>query len=278
MNPFRLLDERVLPRLARGLGRIADGLTRFGRGEGSGRRLLFGAATLSVIAVLATSLYLGSQPGPVDETVGDVVRVGAAEGVQVATYRKGAESELAGLLSRRTSDTYALVSFGSYQEPTLLSGLLAGVRTVQVYLRVPLPDVQTEIVSLPVNTLDTDVRAGMKRTADRKDRTAAESDRAAKGLGGDGQRERALRAFYQQDADVNRSEAEAYRRLCACAYAAVVVATPVRLKQLAGRAGVRVVDPAPEVRRLNRTVFLPLLPEQAVVVRPPRDRKLPAPG
>jgi hypothetical protein len=37
-----------------------------------------------------------------------------------------------------------------------------------------------------------------------------------------------------------------------------------------------VVDPAPEIRRLDRTVFLPLLPEQATVVAPPPDRSLPA--
>jgi hypothetical protein len=37
------------------------------------------------------------------------------------------------------------------------------------------------------------------------------------------------------------------------------------------------VDPAPEVERLDRTVFLPLLPEQATVVAPPPDRALPSP-
>jgi hypothetical protein len=49
----------------------------------------------------------------------------------------------------------------------------------------------------------------------------------------------------------------------------------VRLAELTGRAGIRVVDPAPEIRRLDRTVFLPLLPEQATVVAPPPDRSLP---
>lgn len=278
MNPLRLLDERVLPRLARGLVRIADAVTGLGRGAGSGRRLLLGGASLAVVGAVATSLYLRSQPARVDETVGDVVRVGAVEGVRVAAYAGASKSELTNLLSSRTGDTYALVSFASNVEPAQLPGLLADTRTVRVYARVPLPDVQTEIVMLPVNTLAVDVPAGMKRTAAEKERIAAESVRSADGLRGGGERERTLRAFYQEDAEINRAEAASYRRLCACVYAAVVTATPVRLQQLAARRGVRVVDPAPEVRRLDRTVFLPLQPEQTTVVSPPVDSALPTPG
>ncbi|MEV4386571.1 hypothetical protein AB0J68_12800, partial [Micromonospora sp. NPDC049580] len=40
---------------------------------------------------------------------------------------------------------------------------------------------------------------------------------------------------------------------------------------VAARPDVRAVDPAPEVYRLDRTVFTPPLPEQRDVVRPPAD-------
>lgn len=275
MNPLRALDERVLPRLARGLVRIGGLVPGGGRGS-AGSRMLLGGAVLSVLAVAATAVYLTERPAPVDETIGDVVRVGAAEGDQVGAYVATSRSELASLAGR-SGDMHALVSFASYVEPGALAGLLGDIPTVRVYARVPLPNVQTEIVSFPVHTLTADVPAAMKRTAVRKERLADESDQAAAGLTGTAERERTLRTFYQQDAKANRAEAAAYRKLCGCVYAAVVRAAPRRLAELAKRTGVRVVDAAPEASRLDRTVFLPLQPEQLTVVSPPSDAALPSP-
>jgi hypothetical protein len=68
---------------------------------------------------------------------------------------------------------------------------------------------------------------------------------------------------------VSAAEADGYRRHCACAYAAVVRADAAALTGLADRSGVRAVDPAPAVNRLDRTVFLPPLPEQSGVAGPP---------
>lgn len=65
-----------------------------------------------------------------------------------------------------------------------------------------------------------------------------------------------------------------YRTGCACLYAAVVRAEPVAPRGVAARPEVRAVDPAPEVSRLDRTVFTPLLPEQREVARPPADAGL----
>jgi hypothetical protein len=61
---------------------------------------------------------------------------------------------------------------------------------------------------------------------------------------------------------IERVPAAGYRELCACVYAAVVRAKPAALDVVAARPEVRIVDPAPEVRRLDATVFLPPLPEQ----------------
>jgi len=71
-------------------------------------------------------------------------------------------------------------------------------------------------------------------------------------------------------------QALAYRERCSCVYAGVVRATPAVLRDVAARPGVRVVDPAPEVRRVDRAVFLPPLPEQADTARPPPDGGPPA--
>jgi hypothetical protein len=76
---------------------------------------------------------------------------------------------------------------------------------------------------------------------------------------------------YASGAEVATAEAAAYRRHCSCVYAAVVHAAPAALRALADRPEVRVVDPAPEIRRLDRTVFLPPLPDQVTRAEPPAD-------
>ncbi len=232
-------------------------------------------SALVAVAIVFTGLYLGNQPAPADDTTGEVVRVGAAEGDEVPAYLERSRTKLSGLTGQRTEETYALVSFGTYVAPSAVPALVRGVTPLRAYARVPLPNVQTEIVSFPVHTVAVDVPAGMKRTADRKDALAKDAEAAAASLSGEGERERGLRTAYQEDAKVIRAEAAAYRRLCPCVYSAVVKATPAKLQQLATRAGIRVVDPAPEARRLDRTVFLPLQPEQTAVVSPPVDIAVP---
>jgi hypothetical protein len=108
----------------------------------------------------------------------------------------------------------------------------------------------------------------MDRVAARKDSEAADYDRLVASLGGSDS-ERQLRAVYMSGQQIAAAEAAAYHSHCACVYAAVVRATPAALDQLAHRDDVRLVDPAPEVRRLDRAVFLPPLPEQRDRATPP---------
>ena len=88
--------------------------------------------------------------------------------------------------------------------------------------------------------------------------------------------ERALRA-YETAAGTAATEAAAYRSGCSCVFAAVLRAAPAVLQGVARRAGVRIVDPAPEVRRLDRTEFRPPLPEQTgtVPAEPSRSPAVP---
>jgi hypothetical protein len=76
------------------------------------------------------------------------------------------------------------------------------------------------------------------------------------------------RALYESMAAVAGQEAADYRVTCACVYALLVRATPAVLASLATRAGVRVVDAAPELRDPAYGVFLAPLPEQLTTVGP----------
>jgi hypothetical protein len=275
VRPLHALDERVLPRLARGLSRLvgrtpalSTGPAEPLRGGNRRARVLGAVASLGVLAVVGTALYVTTDTPRPDLTVGQAVRVGAAEGEQVSLYTDRARAELQALVSAGTTETYALVSLRGYSTPGTVAPLLTGVETVRAFVRLPLEGVQTPIVSFGVRRPAVDVPAAMARVAAEREATAREDEKTAAGLSGDDPKERQLREFYTGNARLDRAEAQAYRDGCACVYAVVVRATPVRLAELAGRAGVRVVDPAPEVQRLDRTVFLPLLPEHTTVVGP----------
>ncbi|MEU7794546.1 hypothetical protein AB0B11_14040 [Micromonospora tulbaghiae] len=199
-----------------------------------------------------------------DRTVGEVTRVGVTDGASIPAYLRAAGDELARL---DAPDGYALVSFADYLTPARAAAALDGTRVSAVVARVPLPGRQTEIVRIAALRLPQDVVAGMAGVATRKDREAAEYRSRAAATTADPE----LRRVYDSGAEVAAREAQAYRTGCACVYAAVVSAAPDALRALASRPGVRVVDPAPEVTRLDRTVFTPPLPEQRDVVRPPAD-------
>jgi hypothetical protein len=214
-------------------------LARLARGA---RRI--GVPLAVVVAALVALVLTRHRPAAPDFGGTDVVRVGVSQGASIPGYLAGAGSRLAALPAG--TPVYALVSFGGYLAPDAVGQVLAGVEPFRVYTRVPLPATQTAIVSIPVARLPGDLLAGMDAEAGRR------ADEA--GRTGD---------------PVASTEADRYRQHCACAYAAVVRADAAALSALAGRPGVRAVDPAPEVTRLDRAVFLPPLPEQSGTAGPP---------
>ncbi|HEY6595770.1 MAG TPA: hypothetical protein VI011_16970 [Asanoa sp.] len=252
---LRRLDDAVLPPLARALAKVDQGPARM--------KVLTGVALVSATAVLLTAVWAAQRvPGP-DLTEGDVVRVGVREGGSIPSYVARSRTELDRLAATGGSP-YALVSLDAYVVPDRLRVVLDGTTVSEVFARVNRPELQTPVVRIPVRKVPADVVAGMLLVAERKDREARDAqDRAARTA--NPSLERAL----LRAAQTERAEAAAYRDLCSCVYAAVVRAAPNALKRLAVRRGVRAVDPAPEVRRLDRAVFLPPLPEQQDVVRPP---------
>ncbi|GAB3862199.1 hypothetical protein GCM10029963_67950 [Micromonospora andamanensis] len=262
---LRKLDQRLLPRLAATVTRLGHGPSR--------TPLLGWVAMLSCATVLATAVLATGGPPVPDRTVGEVTRVGVVEGDSIPRYEAAAAADLAALAGRSLGDgTYALVSLNEYLTPARLAAVVGDVGVAVVFGRVPLPERQTEIVRIPAQRVPEDVTAGMVKLAERKEREAADYRARATALGGGGPEERELRGLYLSGAQVAAAEAAAYRSECACLYALVVRAEPTKLRGVAARSGVRVVDPAPEVQRLERTVFTPPLPEQRDVVRPPVDR------
>ena len=230
------------------------------------------AAVLLVVAVLLAAAFTRDREPASDPTVGQVVTVGVRDGDSIPDYLRASRDELSTV---GASEMYALVSFTGYLAPDPLATTLDGVGVAQVLARVPLPETQTEIVHIPASRIPADVTAGMAEVAARKASEADEYRRQAAGVAGADQQDR--RELYASGARVAAAEANAYREHCSCVYAAVVRATTATLARLATRPQVRVVDPAPEVRRLDRSVFLPPLPEQQDLVRPPADREIGSP-
>ncbi|WBB67288.1 hypothetical protein [Micromonospora sp. WMMD812] len=265
---LRQLDQRLLPPLTRAVARLAVTSAR--------PRVLTSTALLSAAAVLLTAVWATGGRPVGDPTVGEVTRVGVVDGDSVPGYLRAAADDLAALPSAAPTGadgTYALVSLDTYLAPQRLAAVLGDVSVSAVFGRVPLPGRQTEIVRIPALRVPDDVVAGMAELAARKDREAADYRARAAASTGDAD----LRQVYASGAEVAAAEAAAYRSGCACVYAAVVRAEPATLRAVAARRAVRAVDPAPEVRRLDRTVFTPPLPEQRDVVRPPADTALPEP-
>jgi hypothetical protein len=166
---------------------------------------------------------------------------------------------------------YALVTLRAYLAPTRLAPVVGDLALARVYARVPLPGLQTQIVRIDAFRVPDDVTGGMNQVSRRKASEAADYARLAANLAGDGEKEKQLRAVYTSGQQVAAAEAAAYQEQCSCVYAVVVRGTPSALGRLAQRAVVRTIDPAPEVRRLDRAVFLPPLPEQSAQAGPPES-------
>jgi hypothetical protein len=254
MKQLQRLDQRLLPP-------VGDILARIFRGA---RRLRAFTIVVGVLAVTATLLAVHRpEPSRSDPSLGDVLRVGVTEGDSIPAYVQGGRDRLAALPGE--APVYALVSFAAYLAPDRLAPVLADVSVSSVFARVPLPKMQTELVRLGAYRLPDDVVAAMDETARRKTEEAqhyrdllARVDDAPSDT-----RER-----YIDGAIVADQEATAYHEHCSCVYAAVVYAAPSALRAVAARPETRVVDPITELQRLDRTVFLPPLPEQTTVAEP----------
>ncbi|WP_432977094.1 hypothetical protein [Dactylosporangium sp. CA-233914] len=254
MKRLQQLDQRLLPPVGNVLARAFRGA----------QRLRAFTAVVGVVAVTATLLAVHRSNGPhSDPSLGDVLRVGVAEGASIPAYLQAGQNELAALPG--DTPVYALVSFTAYLAPERLAPVLAEVSVSSVFARVPLPRTQTELVRLGAYKLPDDVVAAMDETARRKTEEAQHYRDLLARVSDIPDENREL---YLSGAIVADQEATAYREHCSCVYAAVVYAPPAALRSVAARPETRVVDPIAELQRLDRTVFLPPLPEQTTVAEP----------
>lgn len=258
---LRQLDQRLLPHLVGAVNRLARSPVRPG--------VLPTAMLLSCLAVLFTAVWASGGTPAGNRGVDEVTRVGVAAGESIPGYMQDATADLAALPAAASppsgDGTFALVSLSTYLTPQRAAVVLDDVPVAAVIGRVPMPERQTEVVRITTPGLPDDVVAAMTDLAARKDREAGDY-RARAATVSPGRPEQ--RELYLSAAHMAAAEATAYRGGCACVYAAVVRAEPVALRRVASQPDVRVVDPAPEVRRLDRTVFTPPLPEQDAVAQP----------
>jgi hypothetical protein len=250
---------------------VMGALRRRGRTRRGGPTRLRVATGLAVAAAGALLLAVIWTAGPdpdVDGGAPDVVRVGVVEGQSVPGYLSSARGELAALTRAAATpgETWALVSLSAYVSPDKLSSMLGGSAVAQVYARAPLGAAQTQVVRIPAYRLPDDVLAGMSNAAAGRDRERADYTLLSRELTGTDPNDMRLRRAYDDAAAVAGAEATAYREHCSCVFAAVVRGAPAVLDRIAERTEVRVVDPAPEVRTLDRTEFRPPLPEQRTIV------------
>ncbi|WP_018251662.1 hypothetical protein [Salinispora mooreana] len=269
---LRQLDQRLLPHLVGAANRLGQGPAQSG--------VLLAAVLLSCLAVTATAVWAIGAPPAGAPTADGVTRVGVAAGESIPGYLQDATDDLAALPTASPSpedDTFALVSLSTYLTPHQAASVFGDVPVAAVIGRVPLPERQTEVVRIGVPGLPGDVITAMADLAARKEREAGDYRARAAAVSDGRPEQREQRTLYLSAAQMAEAEAKAYRGGCACVYAAVVRAEPVELRQVASQPDVRVVDPAPEVRRLDRTVFTPPLPEQDVVAHPLTDSDLATP-
>ena len=235
-----------------------------------GLRVMIAVATASVAALLIGVIWAEQQSDPPPAGgPDDLVQVGVVQGQSVASYIGASRRELAALTdpsAPAAGDTWALVSLDTYVPPDRLPAMLPGAAVAQVYARVPLAGAHTQVVRIPVYQLPGDVTAGMLDAALQRDQEQAEYLQLSRRLQGDGANVERARRAYGVAAATAAAEAAAYRSGCACVFAAVVRAAPAGLQAIADGPGVRVVDPASEIRSLDHTEFRPPLPEQAGIV------------
>jgi hypothetical protein len=273
MQALARLDAVVLPRLARGAGRINRFLRRGPRGP------LTAVAAVLVLLVAAVLFAQSVGHTRAADLPDRSARVGVSDGDWIPDYLSGSRQRLSGLIEAAPNQpVYALVSFDRYLTPDQVTALVrtsvattgdetsGQLSTISAKARVPITGRQTEIVTLSANRMPDDLVATMTQIAERKD---GDADRYAAQASADPGGPDAV------SAQVSRVEAQAYRSRCACIYALVVRGVPATLARLADQPDTRVVDPAPQVIDPVVTAFVPPLPEQLERVTPPEDGPTP---
>jgi hypothetical protein len=207
-------------------------------------------AVLAVLFVVfgVTVVVAGHRGEPVQS---GVQRLGPEAGEPVAQYLRRAGASLP---TGTSGPVWALVQLDGYLTPEPAAELVRGVRLSRVVLRVPLPRVQTALITrdLPGQRPVAELTEAMRSAA--QDRLAA-SRQAPSG----------------RPAAVAAAEAAQLRSGCACVLALLVYGDGDALRAVAARPGVRAVHAAFPDTPLQDLAISPLLPEQVDAAGPAPD-------
>src|SRR5690606_11755660 len=153
-----------------------------------------------------------------------------------------------------SAEHWALVSFTEYQSPHRLPELAGGLRIGRVLYQVPLPRVQTQLVTVQVPATEEVVLRSAEDAAwqllDQLRRATAIDERTEK---------------------VITVSAARLREGCACAVGLIVRGTLDQLRDLAARNGIRAVEALPADAVAGAFAVVPLLPDATGVIGPTPD-------
>ncbi len=205
----------------------------------------------ALFVALGVAVVVAGQPSEPLPVAG-VQRLGPESGEPVASYLRRAEASLP---AAQSGPAWALVQLEGYLKPEPAAELIQGVRLSRVVLRVPLPRVQTALIThdLP----------GQRPLAELTEvlRSAAQGRAAVASREVPGSRPAAVAA----------AEFEQLQDGCACVVAILVRGDPEALQVVAARPGVRVVHAATPDTPLRDLAISPLLPEQVDTAGPVPD-------
>jgi hypothetical protein len=207
-------------------------------------------AVLAVLLVaFGSAIWVAGQRG--ESLPGGVQRLGPETGEPVADYLRRAGASLPAATS---GPVWALVQLDGYLAPEPAAELAHSVRLSRVVLRVPLPRVQTALITrdLPGQRPAAELTEALRSAA--SDRLAAA--RAAR----DGRR-----------AAVAAAEAVQLRSGCSCVLALLVLGDRDALAAMVTRPGVRAVHAALPDTAIQDLAISPLLPEQVDTAGPVPD-------
>lgn len=224
-------------------------------------------AVLTVLlAVFSVAVVMAGQhagPAATGSSPAGVQRLGPEAGESVADYLRRAGASLPG---GNAGPVWALVQLDSYLAPKPAAQLASGVQLSRVILRVPLPRVQTALITrdLPGQQPGTGLTealliAAMESAA--QNRLAAASRQVPR----------------ERSAVVAAAEAAQLGSGCACVLALLVRGDGDALRAVSVHSGVRAVHAASPDTRIWDIAISPLLPEQVDLAGPVPDDG-PVPG
>jgi hypothetical protein len=208
------------------------------------------AVLAALLLALGVAVAIAGKSGEPVRATG-TQRLGPEFGEPVPDYLRRA---VASLSAGNSSPGWALVQLDGYLTPEPAAELVKGVRLSRVVLRVPLPRVQTALITrdLPGQRPAVELAGALRSAA--QDRLAASQVEPG-----------------SRRATVAAAEAAQLRTGCACVLALLVLGDGDAVRAVAARPGVRAVHAALPDTSIQDLAISPLLPEQVEAAGPVPD-------